>query len=111
MYAMAIGILRLVDSSEFFKSTRLAPMLLADPNEDVRKFWRTVSVLGKADDRGHFIPHTEPSGFQTHDGPSLRAAEEIVRGYVTASTNNPDFREIKEKYNLPDPDEARTLLP
>ena len=70
----------------------------------------TVGDLGTTDSRNRFKPHTEPSGFQTHDGPSLKAAEEIVRGYVTASTSIPDFKEIREKYDLPDPDEVSRLL-
>ena len=111
MYSMGVLLLRRV-CGNFFKNQNLTVCLLAKDQNNARGFWRTVDVLGEIEPmRGRFKPHTEPSNFYTDDQQALKAAEQIVRGYVSASENNSDFAEIRAEYELPDPDEVRSLLP
>jgi len=109
MYAMAIHLLRRV-CGKFFNNNNIPVFLFGDPQNN-RPFWRTVQDLGELDGRARFTPYTEPSGFQVHDGPSLKAAAKIIRGYIAAPTSYPDYERVREQYELPDPEEVRSLLP
>jgi len=111
LYALAIHLLRII-SGEYFQNIAVWYWLVGKARE--AEFWRTAKILGETDatrNRSRFTPFTNASSFHTDDRPVLKAAEKIVRTYVEASTSCPIFQEIKAQFDLPDPEDARSLLP